>query len=270
MSHRPSPPSAEVLDDVLVAYERLPSKESDEARELRRRFLERLDPDVDDERRSRYGRFLATEIQPGDLDVIQFDDPAQAVRVLEILHRFPHDDEDQAARVRAHGEHLLRSALLRFERRDDLEGMFDLLRVAPPALTRDPELVRLRNRARLYEERRVRRRRRWLYVYLAVQALLVTVVFPLLFINAENGRLQAEIEQAVDVDVEPSTARQDLSFRDGLYWSIITAASIGYGDITPRTAAGRGIAATLGTMGVVTIGVMAGLVLAWISPRRLD
>jgi Ion channel len=66
-------------------------------------------------------------------------------------------------------------------------------------------------------------------------------VFPLLFINA-----------------------------DGLYWSLITAGSIGYGDITPVTHIGTIIAATLGIMGVITIGVIAGLILNWITPRRLD
>jgi hypothetical protein len=33
---------------------------------------------------------------------------------------------------------------------------------------------------------------------------------------------------------------------------------------------GRIIAATLGIMGVITIGVIAGLILNWITPRRLD
>lgn len=269
-SNDPPSPTPTGLDAILAAYHELETSDGDSARRLRRAFLRNLDADVDEARRARYGRFLATEVEPDDLEVLEVDDPARAVEVFEALHRFPYDQPSHAARTRAHGEHLLRSALRRFEEARDFDGMLELLRIAPATLADDHEIVRLRSRARLFEERRARRRRRWLYTYLAVQAVLVTVVFPLLFINAENGKLQAEIEAAVDVDVEPSTERQSLTFRDGVYWSVITAASIGYGDITPRTTVGRAIAATLGTMGVITIGVLAGLVLTWISPRRLD
>jgi hypothetical protein len=45
---------------------------------------------------------------------------------------------------------------------------------------------------------------------------------------------------------------------------------VGYGDVTPRSNEGRIIAAVLGTMGVLTIGVLAGLILNWITPRQLD
>jgi voltage-gated potassium channel len=55
-----------------------------------------------------------------------------------------------------------------------------------------------------------------------------------------------------------------------LVWSLITAASIGYGDVTPHTGIGKGIAAALGIMGVITVGVIAGLILNWISPRTID
>jgi voltage-gated potassium channel len=60
------------------------------------------------------------------------------------------------------------------------------------------------------------------------------------------------------------------TYAEALYWTIITAASVGYGDITPLTNTGRIIAATLGVMGVVTIGVIAGLILRWITPRSID
>ncbi len=63
---------------------------------------------------------------------------------------------------------------------------------------------------------------------------------------------------------------QLFSYADGLYWSIITAGSIGYGDITPITRMGKLIAASLGLMGVITIGVIAGLILSWPTPRSLE
>lgn len=222
------------------------------------------------ENRERFGRFLAEEIRADDFTALEIEAPDRVVAMFEVLYRFRFDTEERAEQVLRHGEHLLRVALQRFEASGNPEQMFELLQVAPTRHLSDPEVLRLRSRARLYEEGRTARRRRFLYAYLVIQAVLVTVVFPFLFINAENGRIQAEIEQATSVDVEPSAERQTLSFRDGLYWSVITAASIGYGDVTPRTTVGRAIAATLGTMGVVTIGVFAGLILSWITPRRLD
>lgn len=133
----------------------------------------------------------------------------------------------------------------------------------------DTELRRLRHIAYSYEKRRVRRHRRWLYAYLVVQALLVTVVFPYLFINAENGNIQRQVEQITDIELGDE-GYQLFNFSDGLYWSVITAASVGYGDISPVTTTGRILAGILGTLGVVTVGVVAGLILQWITPRSID
>jgi hypothetical protein len=91
----------------------------------------------------------------------------------------------------------------------------------------------------------------------------------ILFINAENRRLQRLVEDLTDVELGDE-GYQPLTYSEAIYWSIITASSTGYGDITPRTTTGRIIAAILGTIGVVTVGIFAGLVLDWLSPRRID
>jgi hypothetical protein len=116
---------------------------------------------------------------------------------------------------------------------------------------------------------RVQRNRRVLYAYLIVQAFLVLLVFPLLFINAENGAIQREVEELTEVELGDEGYRL-LSYPQGVYWAIITATSIGYGDVTPTTTTGRIIAVVLGTMGVVTVGIFAGLVLDWVTPRRIE
>lgn len=152
-----------------------------------------------------------------------------------------------------------------FDQRGEMEDVFRLLQLAPASLhMSEADMLRLHHRATLYERRRVRHRRRWLYGYLLLQIVLVGAVFPWLFINAENGRFQQQVEDMTDV------RGQYLSYADGLYWSLITAASIGYGDVTPKTGAGRAIAAIHGVMGVITVGVVAGLVIRWVTPRRLD
>ena len=84
-----------------------------------------------------------------------------------------------------------------------------------------------------------------------------------------RGRAIQDEAQKLGVDL-PKEGRRFFSYADGLYWSLITAASIGYGDITPQTSVSRVIAATLGIMGVITIGVIAGLILNWITARSID
>lgn len=253
---------------MIAAHERV-AADGDDAAALRRLFIDALDADLEEDR-ERFGRFLAEHVQPADFMAIEVESPDHAVRLFQVLSRFRYDTDDRAKQVQRHVEELLKSALQRFESRGDLERMFRLLQVAPPTDPADPELVRLRGRAHLYEITRARWRRRVLYVYLIAQTVLVTVVFPLLFINAENGRIQQELDEAVNIDVDETSERQFLSYTDGLYWSMITAASIGYGDITPKTNVGRMIAAILGTIGVITVGVLAGLILYWLTPRQME
>lgn len=200
----------------------------------------------------------------------QWQSPDAVLTYCELLNSFPFENETLAERTRAHVRTLLTHALRTFEQQGDLEKLFTLLQLTPLTdMLGDRELRRLHSRAYVYERRRVQRTRRLLYGYLLVQVLLIVIVFPLLFINAENSALQDQIEQAAGVELKEE-GRRYFDYTDGLYWALITAASIGYGDITPQTEVGRMIAATLGTLGVVTVGVIAGLILNWISPRTLD
>lgn len=50
------------------------------------------------------------------------------------------------------------------------------------------------------------------------------------------------------------------SFEDALWWSIVTATTLGYGDITPHTMLGRGIAALLMFSGITFVGIYTGLI----------
>jgi voltage-gated potassium channel Kch len=102
-----------------------------------------------------------------------------------------------------------------------------------------------------------------------VQAVLVILLFPVLFVYAENGAIQHKVERATGVEF-PEEEHRIYTYSDGLYWSLVTAGTVGYGDVTPVTNLGRALAAMLGVMGVLTSGVIAGLILQWIVPRQLD
>ena len=260
------------LKKLIALYEDTTLHSGEIAEELREVFLLTLIDIPDILAKEIFSTFLAEHVQPEDFTRLEWDAPQRVVSISETLYGFPFEDESVSKRVREHALNLLRHSLQQFEKRGELEKMLQLLLLAPvlPDMM-DAELMRLRNRAYLYEMRRVRRNRRFLYSYLILQVLLIFIVFPLLFINAENRVIQQQIEELTEVDLSPpEEGVQLLDFTDALYWSIITAASIGYGDITPQTEVGRAIAGALGLMGVITIGVIAGLILDWVSPRRID
>lgn len=252
-----------------VAAELLERYRQDARPQLRHAFLRFVQHDPELLSEASLAHFLAQEISPDDFESCGLETPEQIVSLMKILSGLSYDDDELDARVGDHARALLLGALQRYERERRRKELFELVRLAPAHVMRhDAELSRLRHRAYLDEVRAAERRRRLLHTYLVVQALLILMVFPLLFIYAENGVIQAQFERATDTEL-PEEPRQYLDFFDGLYWSIITAGSIGYGDITPQTRLGRVIAAFLGFSGVITAGVVAGLVLNWVTPRSL-
>ncbi|MFW6062827.1 MAG: potassium channel family protein [Chloroflexota bacterium] len=257
-----------ILDELLEIYEAT----EDEAKEadVRLAVLHVLQAASTTLTADRFARFVAEEVTSSEFEEVDWREAEEVVDLLELLYRFETTDEDIARRIRQHVRDLLRKALRQFEAEGKLEEMFELLQTAPT--TRDvmdeAQLLRLRNRAYLYEVRRVQRNRRWLSLFLLLQIVLIVVVFPVLFVNAENGAIQDAIEETSGVDM-PEEAQRTYSYFDGVYWSLITAGSIGYGDITPLTRMGRIISAILGIMGVLTTGIIAGLILSWVSPRQL-
>lgn len=257
-----------ILDELLSLYKA--AGDDAKAAEVRLAVLQVLQTAPATLTAERFARFVAEEVAPSEIERISWNEPRQVVDFCELLYRFEPDDERIVRRIGVHVRSLLLRALQQFEEEGELEKMFELLQTAPT--TRDvmsnAQLLRLRNRAYLYEMRRVQRNRRWLYAFLLLQVVLIMIVFPLLFINAENGAIQQTIEETSGMDM-PQEAVTMYTFFDGVYWSLITAGSIGYGDITPLTRLGRILSASLGVMGVLTTGVLAGLILSWVSPRDL-
>lgn len=259
-----------VLDELIALYDSIGDQA--QAQQVRQTFLLSLKDTPEVLSNQHYSSFVAAHVQPEDFGALRWEKPRQVIEYCEILYSFRFETDEAADNIRKLVQNLLLYVLQQYEHRGEYEKMFLLLQLAPELPTgHSVELLRLRNRAHLYEMRRVKRSRRVLYGYLFTQVILVLVVFPLLFINAENGRLQREAEQAgVELPENPGEKRQNFAYSDGLYWSLITAASIGYGDVTPNTAVGKIIASVLGVMGVVTVGVIAGLILNWITVRQIE
>lgn len=258
----------ETLNELVALHETAATEE--ESEEIRHAFLFLLKDEPGLLHKEEFSGFLAEQVEPEDFLELEWDAVEHTVTFFESLYSFRFNNHDAAERIQQYLQNLLRHALHQFEQQGEHEKMFQLLRLAPAhVIMGDVELLRLRHRAYAYEMHRVQRHRRALYIYLVAQAMLVLFVFPILFINAENRRLERIVEDLTDVEIGDE-GYQPLSYADAVYWSIITASSIGYGDVTPETNIGRIIAAILGSIGVVTVGIFAGLVLDWLSPRRID
>ena len=101
--------------------------------------------------------------------------------------------------------------------------------------------------------RRVRRR----FVYgLLIVAVYLLAICPTVFVKLDNPRRVAQ-------------GMSELDWSEGLYWSVITLTTVGYGDIVPQTPYARMFALFNAVLGVTTMGTIAGLVVNATSLRRI-
>ena len=127
----------------------------------------------------------------------------------------------------------------------------------PMPRSRNPirmELLRRRAGLVVAERRRVRRIRcRFVYALLFVLFYLLALA-PTVFVYLDNP-LRRKQGMAV------------LDWSEGLYWSVTTLTTVGYGDIVPQTPYARMFALFTALLGATTLGIIAGLVLNLLTPR---
>jgi hypothetical protein len=163
----------------------------------------------------------------------------------------------------AHDRHrlvrdLVKQASLQFTRQKRPDEAFRLLSVVqiPPDLL-DAELFHLRNSLLLHEQKRVARIRKLLKTLLICVLTYLLLIAPTIFITLENP-------------YRASHQMSQLDWSEGLYWSIMTSTTVGYGDIVPQTPYARLLSLFDAILGVTLMGVTAGLILSWVTPRRFD
>jgi hypothetical protein len=200
---------------------------------------------------------VMTHLREENLAHIPWQSTEEVASAAECFYGFCDDctlsSEDCHRRVRD----LVKFAGLHFVRQGRYEEAFQLLtRVPVPASVMDADLFRLRNTLILFEQRRVQRTRRSLGFVLLGVLLFITILSPALFLLLEN----------------PYRVKHDmgaLSFFDALYWSFVTATTVGYGDVVPQTAGGRVLAVFDSVLGMTVMGLIAGFLLATVTPRQL-
>jgi voltage-gated potassium channel len=64
---------------------------------------------------------------------------------------------------------------------------------------------------------------------------------------------------------------ENKSFSDSLWWSFVTTTTVGYGDISPATNAGRIIASILMLVGIGFVGMLTGTIATYfLNDKRKD
>ncbi|WP_137843875.1 potassium channel family protein [Microbacterium sp. 2FI] len=91
-------------------------------------------------------------------------------------------------------------------------------------------------------------------IYVASAAALLIYVAALAVYDSERGQPGTNIT----------------SFGDALWWSFVTVTTVGYGDFTPITVAGRLIAVGLMIGGIALLGVVTATLASWIVEKVAD
>lgn len=200
---------------------------------------------------------VMTHLREENLAHIPWQSPAEVASAAECFYGFCDSGmtvEESHRRVRD----LVKYAGQHFARQQRYEDVFQLLtRVPVPSTAMDAELFQLRNLVILYEQRRVRRFRRSLLGVLAFFLVYILLLSPLLFMGCENHYRRSHPDM------------QEVEFTEALYWSVVTATTLGYGDIVPHTTLGRFLAIFDSLFGMTLMGVIAGVILSYGGPRSL-
>jgi hypothetical protein len=204
---------------------------------------------------------VMTHLREENLAHIPWQSPQEVASAAECFYGFCDGGlsaEEGHRRVRD----LVKYAGLHFIRQGRYEDVFQLLtRVPVPSTMMDAELFQLRNFVVLYEQRRVSRFRRSLLGILAFFLVFILLLSPLLFMGCENHYRRSPEGEGQGL--------KEVDYFEAVYWSVVTATTLGYGDIVPHTALGKLLAICDSLFGMTLLGIIAGVILSYGSPRPL-
>lgn len=184
---------------------------------------------------------------------------ALAVATIALALRSPTADAERAIRLIWGvfvADYAIRLWMARGKWRFVRENWLDLITIMPVGLLRSARLLRLVRVLRVVRGmtvlwrisatvRGVMRTNQLGYVLLFTVALVVA-----------GGIIIHEVEPEIG------------TLPDGLWWSLVTATTVGYGDLAPKTAEGRVLAVLLMLVGIGTIGMVTGSIATYFIGSR--
>lgn len=147
-------------------------------------------------------------------------------------------------------DYVTRLVLAEDRRSYAIRHWLDLLVIALPIL-RPLRLLRLVTLLTLVNRRASSTLRGKVGIYVGGGALLLALVGALAVLDAERGVDGASIH----------------TIWDALWWAIATMTTVGYGDLYPVTAVGRGVAVGLMVCGIAILGTVTATLASWIVER---
>jgi voltage-gated potassium channel len=146
-----------------------------------------------------------------------------------------------------------RFVLARNKRSFVWHNLLDLASIALPVL-RPLRLLRLVALIRVLNRKATSSLQGRVAIYVGSSVVLIVFVAALAVLDAERGKLHANIN----------------TFGDALWWSVTTVMTVGYGDRYPVTLAGRFVAVGLMLGGIALLGVVTASIASWLIGRVRD
>ena len=247
---------ARAAGTLSVIYEKIAHKDKDFAMRVHELYLRHLLKPSQEFGHPSCNWLAVTHLQGKNLSGIPWESVSEVSIAAEALYNLS-EQGLSSDEINVRVKDLVKYAGMEFSRQDRWEDLLMLLcQVHVAENTMDADFYRLKNTVLLYEQRRVKRLRLRLRNFLIGIFVLVTLVSPALFLIFENKYRHAE-------------GIEKLTFFDAVYWSIITAGTVGYGDIVPFTHPGRVLAMVDSLLVIVLLGVVAGLILSYLTPRNV-
>lgn len=147
-------------------------------------------------------------------------------------------------------DYVIRLRLASNRRRWMVSHWLDLITVAVPLL-RPVQLLKFLPKLGMLHMRSESAIRVRIVAYAATSVVLLLLVGSLSVLQVERGQAGSTIE----------------TFGNAMWWSIVTMTTVGYGDLSPVTIAGRVIAVMMMIGGIALIGVVTGTLASWIVSR---
>jgi ABC-type amino acid transport substrate-binding protein len=100
--------------------------------------------------------------------------------------------------------------------------------------------------------------------------LIFVTLIMLVFIGIAMWVVERRVQSASQGSESLGSESSVVSLRDGLYWAVVTMTTVGYGDKTPKTTLGRGVAALWMLSSLVLVSLLSTTLVSRLTAERVE